>query len=302
MTQVLLLGNASDAHAAHMHQALQSAGVEVNFWDTGDFPTQMQLSWEPHSQQGSIVLPGERELLFSEIHSVYWRQFRDPFLPALKDHQQQQIAISDSLCALRSLIQACPTRWVNSWRAYQFHREKPLQLAAVKRLGVPIPDTLISNDARKIQQFVQTRPCCIFKPVFGGAHTEFVTDAHLLLERMELALKLSPVTVQEYIAGTNIRSYVIGQSVYTAEIRSPSVDFRNDEKAELIPVILPNGVYKSCLEIARQLHLEWTAIDWRCSPQGDYVFLEANPSPMFIYFEKTTGYPITEKLVELLIS
>jgi hypothetical protein len=30
------------------------------------------------------------------------------------------------------------------------------------------------------------------------------------------------------------------------------------------------------------------------------VFLEANPSPMFLGFEKATGLPLTEALVKLL--
>ncbi len=48
--------------------------------------------------------------------------------------------------------------------------------------------------------------------------------------------------------------------------------------------------------------LEWTAIDWRHQPRREYVFLETNPSPMFLYFEQQTGFPITKKLVQLLIS
>jgi D-alanine-D-alanine ligase-like ATP-grasp enzyme len=47
--------------------------------------------------------------------------------------------------------------------------------------------------------------------------------------------------------------------------------------------------------------LEWTAIDLRLKPTGEYVFLEANPSPMFLHFEKQTGFPMTQKLVELLV-
>lgn len=46
--------------------------------------------------------------------------------------------------------------------------------------------------------------------------------------------------------------------------------------------------------------LEWTAIDWRHQLTGEYVFLEANPSPMFVYFEKQTGFLITEALVQFL--
>jgi hypothetical protein len=46
--------------------------------------------------------------------------------------------------------------------------------------------------------------------------------------------------------------------------------------------------------------LEWTAIDWRLTEAGEYVFLEANPSPMFLHFEQQTGFPITQQLVQQL--
>ncbi len=45
------------------------------------------------------------------------------------------------MSALRTMLQACPARWVNSWQAYQFHKEKPLQLRQVQQLGVKIPET-----------------------------------------------------------------------------------------------------------------------------------------------------------------
>jgi D-alanine-D-alanine ligase-like ATP-grasp enzyme len=41
-------------------------------------------------------------------------------------------------------------------------------------------------------------------------------------------------------------------------------------------------------------------MDFRLTADGRYVFLEANPSPMFLGFEKATGLPLTEALVKLL--
>jgi hypothetical protein len=45
----------------------------------------------------------------------------------------------------------------------------------------------------------------------------------------------------------------------------------------------------------------WTGIDLRRTPDGRHVFLEANPSPMFLGFERRSGLPLTEALVALLI-
>jgi glutathione synthase/RimK-type ligase-like ATP-grasp enzyme len=299
---ILILGNSEDSHAAHLKDALTQAGATVNYFDTRLFPTQLQMSWQPDNQIGYLTLPGGIRLNLQQIESVFWRNFSGVYVPDLKDTERQKIAVNDSMSAMRSLIQACPARWINSWDAYQFHKEKPLQLNRVKQIGVTIPATLIGNDPETILEFVSNHEKIIFKPVYGGAHTQFVTPAHLDTQRLQKTLNLSPVTFQEYIPGTNIRSYVIADSVYSAEIRSHALDFREDTKAELIPVQLPQSVQQHCLEITKALMLEWTAIDWRLKPTGEYVFLEANPSPMFLYFEKQTNFPITQELVKLLIN
>ncbi|NEQ23907.1 MAG: hypothetical protein F6K28_33170 [Microcoleus sp. SIO2G3] len=299
--QVLILGDRTDPHAAHVHQAIAQTGAAVHYWNTEQFPTQMRLSWQPHCDRGMLVLPEGNRLNFNQIHSVFWRSFSSVQVPPLADAHQYQVALNDSMSALRSLLQACPARWVNSWQAYQFHKEKPRQLHTVQQLGVPIPATLISNDPEAVQQFCQSLDRAIFKPVYGGAHTQFVTADHLEPERLALALKIAPIAIQAYIPGTNIRSYVIGEIVYSAEICSASIDFREDAAAQLIPIALPIAIEQACLKIARSLLLEWTAIDWRLTPDGTYVFLEANPSPMFLYFEQQTEFPITSALVGLLL-
>lgn len=299
---ILILGNAEDVHAAHLNAALTCAGATVNYLDTRLFPSQIRMSWQPYTQEGSLTLPGGCQLHLHQIESVFWRQLRGVYVPDLKDATRQRIAVEDSMSALRSLIQACPARWINSWQAYEFHKEKPLQLRAVRQIGVNIPATLVTNDPKQVTEFTRVRERVIFKPVYGGAHTQFLTASHLQSERLSRVLSISPVTLQEYIPGTNIRSYVIANSVYSAEIRSTALDFREDIKAELLPVKLPESVRQQCLAITQALKLEWTAIDWRLQPSGKWVFLEANPSPMFLHFEGQTGFPITRELVKLLMN
>jgi glutathione synthase/RimK-type ligase-like ATP-grasp enzyme len=240
-------------------------------------------------------------LNLQDIKTVFWRNFSSVYIPTLKDSNQQRVAFNDSMSTLRSVMQASPAHWINSWQAYQFHKEKPLQLNKAKQIGVTIPATLIGNSPDQITEFVQVHEKVIFKPVYGGAHTQFVTQEHLELQRLSRVLSISPVTIQEYIPGTNIRSYVIDGSVYAAEIRSHSLDFREDLEAELLPLDLPASVQQQCQAIAKAFMLEWTAIDWRLKPTGEYIFLEANPSPMFIHFERQTGFPITQQLVHLLM-
>ncbi|WP_427158380.1 ATP-grasp domain-containing protein [Aliinostoc sp. HNIBRCY26] len=298
---ILILGNPQDVHAVAIKQAITAAGAIADYLDTSLFPQHLKLSWQPGTTTGCLRLPSGKLLRITDIYSVYWRTFSGVNVPSLQDEYQQRIATNDAMGTLRSLMQACPARWVNSWQAYELHKEKPLQLSMVKNVGVKIPKTLISNDQEEIIQFTNSLEKAIFKPVYGGAHTKPVTPEHLEPKRLELALRLAPVTIQEYIPGTNIRTYVIGDAIYSAEIRSSHLDFREDREAELIPVELPASVQQQCLAITKALMLDWTAIDWRLNPNGEYVFLEANPSPMFLHFENQTGFPITQKLVQLLM-
>lgn len=80
------------------------------------------------------------------------------------------------------------------------------------------------------------------------------------------------------------------------------LDFREDKIAELIPINTPETVQKQSIAITKVLLMEWTAIDLRLTPEGEYIFLEANPSPMFLHFERQTGFPITQTLIQLLMS
>jgi glutathione synthase/RimK-type ligase-like ATP-grasp enzyme len=298
--QVLILGHQADAHAVHMYQTLEQTGVAVHYWDTRLLPTQLRLSWEPETQSGRLRLPDGPSINLQEVHSVFWRTLSESQIPDLPDVMLHRVAVNDSSSLVRSLLQGGPARWVNSWQAYQFHKEKPLQLAKVRQLGVPIPATLISNDPDQVADFLGAYPNAIFKPVYGGAHTQRVTPRHLENERLHRVLSLAPVTLQDYIKGTNVRCYMIGDMVYGAEIRSSAIDFREDLEAELIPMDVPEAIQQQCQEIAQALYLEWTAIDWRMSPDGNFIFLEATPSPMFLHFERKTGFPITQDLVRLL--
>jgi glutathione synthase/RimK-type ligase-like ATP-grasp enzyme len=229
------------------------------------------------------------------------RRISEPFIAPLQNSKKERIALDDSTTTLRVILKSSPAFWVNPWEiSYQIHEEKPLQLANAKKLGINVPATLTTNDPEQVIKFAESKGRVIFKPVCGGAWTQFLTEFHLEKKRLSLALKISPVTFQEYIPGTNIRTYVIGESVYSGEVNSNSVDFRQDKSAKLIPINLPERIHQQSLEIAKNFGLLWTAIDWRLTPAGEYVFLEANSNPLFLYFERQTGFPITQELVKLL--
>jgi hypothetical protein len=297
---ILILGDQEDEHACHMLRHLRQQGADVELLDSKSFPARLRVAFDPQRRSGTITLPEGRRLAFDEISAVYWRRYGGIPYPALPDSEQAFVAYNDARGLFESLLIDLPARWVNSWRAYQLHQTKPVQLAKVAALGVAVPATLQTNDPAAVREFVGCHARVIFKPIQGGAHTQVVTERHLSPENLR-NLDVAPVTLQEEVPGTDIRVFVAGQRVVACQVLSPELDYRADPSPRIEAIPLPDDVEGHCRQIAAALDLRWTGIDFRRTPEDRYVFFEANPSPMFLGFEKRCGLPLTAMLGALLL-
>ncbi|MBX3442874.1 MAG: hypothetical protein KF774_10745 [Planctomyces sp.] len=295
---ILILGGADDDHARQVLERLTARGADAELLDSRDFPERTQVAYRPGQNDGELSLPHGRSIPFAGIRSVYWRSYAGPRAAPLPDPEQAYIATNDARSLFESILINLRARWVNGWKAFQLHQTKPVQLAIVAQLGVDVPETLLANHPDAVREFAARVPC-IFKPVQGGAHARELTP-DLLTDEALSRLRLAPVTIQEAIPGTNIRVFVAGSVVDACEIEAASLDFRDDPRARLRVHALPDDSAEQSRRIAEALDLVWTGIDYRLTADGRYVFLEANPSPMFLGFEAATGLPLTERLLALL--
>jgi hypothetical protein len=297
---ILILGGADDEHAIHVLNHLRARGHDAELLDSRDFPERLAIAYDPTSNKGELRLPTGRRLELAQIHSVYWRCYHGPGAVTLPDADQAHLAANDARSLFESLLIDLPAKWVNGWNAYRLHQTKPAQLARVAALGVPMPATLLGNDPSAVRAFAARHPRCVFKPVQGGAHTRRLEPRHLSDANLR-NLALAPVTIQEEISGTDVRIFVAGEHVLACEVKTEAIDFRDDPNPTIMQCELPADVAGWCLRAARALELVWTGIDLRRTPDGRHVFLEANPSPMFLGFERRSGLALTERLVELLV-
>jgi hypothetical protein len=297
---VLILGGEDDDHAVFMRDHLIARGHDAELLDSRHFPGELGLTCDPASGEWTVRLPSGRVVRPGEARSVYWRSYNGVAGAELPDEEQAFIAFNDARALFESFLIRYPARWVNGWTGFQLHQTKPVQLAMVAALGVAVPATTLTNDAEAVRAFAAKYPRCIFKPVQGGAHTRRVTPAHLTDDNLR-NLSLAPVTLQEEVEGTNVRAFVAGERVFGLEVRTEAIDFRDTDEPEVLIHALPAEVEAQSRAIARALDYRWTGIDFRLTPRGRYVFLEANPSPMFLGFESRSGAPLTEALTAVLL-
>ena len=162
-----------------MRDHLCQNGADAVQIDCGWFPGEMTIAFDPEDGTGEIVVPGGRSISFDAVSSVYWRNYDGAYPSKLPDAYQNYIAENDSRSLFESMLNWLPARWVNGWDAVHLHQTKPVQLAMVAQLGVPIPRSIITNAAAPLIQFVHRNPRTIFKPVQGGAHTRRLTSDEL---------------------------------------------------------------------------------------------------------------------------
>lgn len=295
---ILLIGHpASPEIKALVHQ-LTLRNQRCCVLDTSRLGVDVSISWDPVTGNGSLATACTT-IAFNEIHAAFWDQY---YPRAALAGQATATCAHDWQSLLETLLTYQPIRWYNSIAAIRSHRCKPQQLYRAVQHGLTIPMTCIGNDPSCMQQFLAQHDQAIIKPIHGGAFTELYQHRDTPVPQPTRWPVTDPKTLQEYIKGTNIRSYVINQTVISAELRSASVDFRQDPHTQAFAHELPEALTQTVLALFNQLGMRWGAIDWRLDNQGRYVFLEANPAPRFTYFEQATGYTVTGNIVEALIA
>ncbi len=295
---ILIIGSQEETHAEYVYNALKKRGTEVEYFDTREYPQNILLSYSENTE-GYLIINGKK-INISDIQGVYWRWHYGIPYKKYDDEFVSNMVLRERTSALNSFLCSLKCNVVNPFEAIEMHKNKAYQLNLLKNAGIRVPKTVITNDKASVLDFYEkNNKNVIYKPVLGGASTQKLTDEDLTEDRLK-ELQDSPIQLQECIDGVDIRVFAMGNYIYAAEIRANTLDFRDDNQAELCPVEIPETAKADCIKALELLKLKYSGIDIRKTKDDEYVFIEANPAPMFIHFERMTKYPITEELIRLL--
>ena len=296
---ILIIGSEEELHSKWVYNRLTEKGIETDYFDSRKYPIDLMISYSPNDNDGYFVI-NNRKIKIGDIQGIYWRWYYGVTKMQTDDDYTNEIVYRERLSALSSIFAGIKCNWVNSYNAIELHKTKIFQLNIMKNNNIRIPKTLITNDKDALIEFYEeNNKNVIYKPVRGGAFTQRLTDEDLRKEQLD-TLKTSPIQLQEFIDGTDIRVMAMGNKIFPAELKTDKIDFRSDDNAVPTPVEIPDDVKEDCKKVLKLLDLKYSGIDIRKNSKDEYVFIEANPAPMFIFFEQKTNYPITESLIELL--
>ena len=303
---VLVLSHAQDLHATRVLEALASRGRPAFLFDLAMLPERARLTVDyadPGNPVATVRPEGGSPVVLTDATAVWWRRPQNPRLDMINDPDALTFAHSEWHEALHGLYELIDAPWMNEPRRDERASRKALQLQVASRLGLRVPDTLMTSDPDDVRRFIERHGMgnVIYK-IFTATHQVWrETRLFRPVDVAELdALRLAPVIVQEYVrAVADVRVTVVGQRMFPMAIytrgTSYEVDFRvSIREARTEPIELPPAVKIRLHDLMARFGLAYGAIDLRLTDDGDWVFLEINPAGEFLFCETGAGFPITE--------
>jgi hypothetical protein len=295
----------------HVQAVLRHVSRPVTVFDVADFPSRasLEVRFGDGIDRLRLVTEGRRELPIEDVGAVWYRRERPLELdPALTDPTSRLFAWSESNEALTGLWRALDCFWMNPPAADEAGHRKIRQLQLARRVGLSVPETLITNDPSSAREFAvdHLEHGVIRKALRNIAHAPRPTA---LVTAEDLArigdVRYAPVTFQQFVpADLDLRVIVVEDEIFPAAIRSRP-EFQTDYRmgigsAEFSPYTLPDDVASALLELHHRLGLSYGASDFRVTPDGEHVFLEVNPAGEYLFASERTGQPVPQAIAACL--
>lgn len=254
-------------------------------------------------------------LNIKDIH-IAWYLREAAFERSKDEGLETRFAENEARVALRSLLSVLDCAWVNRQETLDLLKSNKLyQQLVAERVGFCTPRTLVSNDPSEVVRFSKDENGLLLKTI-GYMRLDEKGETFLYSQRFEHdeiassgpAIRSCPVYAQEYVKKRyEYRVMVIGKQVLTCRIDSQScdstkVDWRHYdfERVAHTCAELPVSIQQRLVEFMQKIGLRYGALDLIETPEGEFVFLEVNPSGQWGWIADLAGLSVPEAVAEML--
>lgn len=202
-------------------------------------------------------------------------------------------------------------KWVNPLPLHGLPN-RLVQCETAALLGIRVPAAVVSSDPGQLKLFLREHESVILKKISQGSARN-AAPCMIMTSKVDCEMDLPdilgcPVLLQEFIPKAyELRVVVVADKVFCAAIDSMSRSETQIDSRDWIGVGLT--YYAASLSEAEQAMLValnrtlgycYSSMDLVRTPDGDLVFLEANPSGQWSFIEQQVGHDITEEIANVL--
>jgi hypothetical protein len=301
-----------DVHAHAVKTAVERLGCAAYVLDVQAFTTAFDLETTIDMRSSDLRIRSRANhgrLELNEIAGLWWRR---PYPPAGnfrqdKPHNIFTVVRDERRSALIGSLNALiPNAFNDPGRSRQASH-KPMQLERARKLGLRIPETLITNDADAVREFDERMGHRTIYKMFNGSPFGLYGTRRLQQEDLKSLRRLQscPAIFQEYIEGEyDIRAVVVDDKVFAARLKYEPLKETIDTRfvdTEVSEYTLPQDVEDRLVRFVAETGLVYSAIDMRYSHDLGYVFFESNPEGQYLWLEIEAGLNISHAIAERLV-
>ncbi len=216
---------------------------------------------------------------------------------------------------IHALLSETPS--LNDFRTAELNKIEVL--LAARKVGLHIPETLITNSKCVVEDFMTSQTKMISKAIQrghrfplekeGNSYEYLCYTEEFTLD--DLSEEFFPSLFQEMLdKEIELRIFFLCGDFYSMAIDSQNddstiVDFRNynmERPNRNTPVKLPNRIEKKLTELMKGLKLNSGSIDMILTKKHEYVFLEVNSIGQFSMVSNPCHFNLFEKVAQVLIT
>lgn len=263
--------------------------ISVSFGGSGDVAPLL-------TQDGRVLDP-------DDVSAVWYRRPRGIRVPGWVHESDQEYAYNECTELYRAFVFS-PRHafWINPIASQNLSSNKVLQLRTARRIGMRIPDTLVSNVPGEVREFVGGKQPVIYKPMRGGSwlvdgkvHGTYTTPVTVKDLPSDQLLQASPGIYQALVKKSyEVRAQFFGHTCMAIRIESNRMeygeyDWRRHQLTSdphAVPIDLPDRISEQCIRMMESLDIVSGAFDFIVDEAGEWVFLEVNPVGQFAFLER----------------
>lgn len=291
---VLIVSNSTDEHANEVEPLLNGQTIRFN---TDDYLTRLTIGF----RDGFLVSLDGQKIDFDQIKSIWVRRPEGFVTPATESDAEKAFVDAEMQQIVFGFLSTFETFWMSHPSAIREAGYKLEQLIRAPAYGLRVPKTIVPTKKSEFLEFWdQVQGQAIYKtltdPNLGHASqyntpTTQIQPEQITSDFLE-AVIATPNHFQELIPKAyELRVTVIGSQVFTAKLHSQErqdtqLDWRmNPLEFSHSITTLPQDIEDACRSFVHSYGLSYGAIDLIVTPQGEYVFLENNPSGQCLWLQ-----------------
>lgn len=310
--QVLLLASRYDVTCDYVVSQLRRRPVQylrLNSEDLCDSNVEM----DPVRRRLDVEYGGGRYVVTpTSLRSVLFR--RPVFLREYGAHDHSPAERFSQLqwaAFMRNLVLFHEARWINDPVATYRAEQKALQLSIAAQLGFAVPETRVTNAPhpdllRDASGIVAMKGLDTVLLRAGDEELFGFTTFACAEELAPAAWRSAPATIQAALTDKlDIRVTVVEDRVFAASITAKGQPIVGDWRASkagshFAQYNLPEEIHRRCRRLVEILGLSFGGIDLALH-NGEYYFLEINPTGEWAWLVDAAGLPIDEAIADVLV-